>query len=316
MMESFHPVDALPRSLLRVFLEHAAISPPTDSEDPALEAALGSLLSVGRAAWPQLVIPEDAFARFLARQLPADLISPTALASLLAADLYLVCALGLGLPAAVDAFEADYMSAVERALRRLKIPEPSMLDIMQGLYGYLLERQNASETVHTLRRGYIGRGELRGWLCTCAVHEAGRLQKRSRRDIELDDACETVLPTRDRTPELAALTGELKTLFEASFREAVAALSSRERNLLRYHFLSQLSIDQIGTIYRVHRSTAARWVADARSRLVALTRKRFLAAAPMHENSYAEIIGLVRSQLTLNLAGLLNQITASPLSHS
>ncbi len=95
MMESFHPVDALPRSPLRVFLEHAAISPPTDSEDPALEAALASLLSVGRAAWPQLVIPEDAFARFLARQLPADLISPTALASLLAADLYLVCALGL-----------------------------------------------------------------------------------------------------------------------------------------------------------------------------------------------------------------------------
>lgn len=313
-MTSLPPVDEQPRSLLHSFCAHAAISPPTDSEATALGAALSSLLASGRTAWPQLQLAEEAFARFLARQLPPELRTPAALSSLRGADLYLVCGVGLGHPAAVEALEADYMSAVERALSRLRLPPSSVVDILQGLYGYLLERQNGAPSEPTPRRGYVGRGELRGWLCTCAVHEAGRLQRHSRRDIELDEASEAVLPSWERSPELAALTGELKTLFEASFREAIAQLTSRERNLLRYHILSRLSIDQIGLLYRVHRSTAARWIADARARLVALTRKRFLAVAPMHEASYAEILGLVRSQLSLNLASLLSQATTPPPS--
>ena len=41
--------------------------------------------------------------------------------------------------------------------------------------------------------------------------------------------------------------------------EAFAALESRERNLLRYALGDGLSVDAIGTLYRVHRATAARW---------------------------------------------------------
>lgn len=279
----------------------------------ALEESLGGLLAAGQAAWPEITLPPASFAKFLARQLPPESITPVGLASLRAGDLYLVCALGLGHPVALEAFEANYMPAVERALGRIQLSAVGIQDIIQGLYSYLLERQNAPQESSELRRGYAGRGDLKAWLCTCAVHQATRMQKRERREIDIDEAPDLLLPDKTRTPELALLTGELKVLFESSFREAVAALESRERNLLRYHFLSGLSIDQIGVIYRVHRAAVARWVAQARDRLSTLTRKRFLAAAPMREKSYAEIMGLVRSQLALNLANLLKQVTAEDL---
>jgi len=298
-------------TLHRIFLEHAAPAAVAAVSSPeALEEPLGGLLAAGQAAWPTIALEPASFLRFLARQLPPEVLTPAGLAALRAGDLYLVCALGLGHPEALAVFASDLMPAVERALGRIQTSEAAIKDIIQGLYGYLLERQNAPPETLELRRGYAGRGELKGWLCTCAVHQAGRLQKRERRELDLDETPNLVLPDKDRTPELALLTGELKARFESAFREAVATLSSRERNLLRYHFLSGLSVDQIGVIYRVHRATAARWVAQARERLSSLTRKRFLAAAPMREQSYAEAMALVRSQLALNLATLLKQVTA------
>lgn len=301
-------------TLQQIFAHHAASGVEGDAglAADAIESSLAQLWTAGRAAWPAIEIDAESFVTFLAKQLPPELATASGLAALHAADLYLVCGLGRGHPVAIEAIEADCMPAVERALRRMKLSDASILDVTQGLYSYLLERQNAPQAAHSPRRGYVGRGELRGWLCTCAVHEAARLQKRERRhlDLDLDQAPDLVLSGVGQSPEQAALTGELKQIFDASFRHAVATLTPRERNLLRYHFLSGLSIDQIGAIYRVHRATAARWVAEARERLASRTRKHFLASTPMREKSYAEIIGLVRSQLALNLANLLQEVTA------
>lgn len=270
-----------------------------------LERALCKMVEVGRARWPQIPLSTEDFVQFLAMQLPAESADPAELLSLRAGELYLVRALGLGHPAALVAFETDYMPEVRRTLLRLGTPEPLIEDVIQTLYSQLIERQNTPQGVEVSRQGYAGRGELKGWLCTCAVHQAGRLQQRDRREVELLQAPAVLLADQGKGPELALLTGEVKELFEAAFREAVAALTSRERNLLRYHFLSGLSIDQIGSIYRVHRATAARWVVQAREHLATQTRKRFQAAASMHDKSFSEILELVHSQLSLNLASLL-----------
>lgn len=295
-------------SLARIFLQHAqGCSAAAVQSLEAMEEPLRQICAVGQAAWPQIPIPPRDFVRFLARQLPPELVSPAELASLRGGDLFLVCALGAGHPVATAAFEADYMPEVRRTLLRLELPEPIIDDVIQMLYSHLLERQNAPREKLGLRRGYAGRGDLKGWLCVCAVHAASRQHKRERSEVPLEDVPETLLQEPQRTPEHAVLSGELKALFHAAFRGAVADLSSRERNLLRYHFLAGLSIDQIGALYRVHRATAARWVLAARKRLALLTRKRIRALVPMRERSYVEIVALVRSQLTLNLAALLKQ---------
>lgn len=295
--------------LAELFFQHAgrAVNAASISQE-RLRDTLWQLFESGRACWPQLEIRPEEFVLFLAKQLPPEATFPEKLLELRAGDLYLVCALGLGHPMALATFETEYMPAVRRTLLRLDIPDSLIADIIQALYCHLLERQNAPQGVFVPRRGYAGRGELKGWLCACAVHQAGRLHKRERREVELDQASAMVLPAESNSTELTLLTEEMKKLFEAAFRNAVAALTSRERNLLRYHFLSGLSIDQIGTLYNVHRATAARWVAKARERLASLTRKRFLLASPMQAESFAKIMELIGSQLSLNLANLLKQV--------
>jgi RNA polymerase sigma-70 factor (ECF subfamily) len=295
-------------SLARIFLQHAqGFSAAAGQSLEAMEEPLRQIWAVGQAAWPQIQIPAKNFVQFLARQLPPEVVSPAELTSLRSGDLFLVCALGTGNPVAMAAFEADYMPEVRRTLLRLELPEPLIDDVIQMLYSHLLERQNAPREGLGLRRGYAGRGDLKGWLCVCAVHAAARQHRRERSEVSLEEVPETLLQEPQRTPEHAVLSGELKALFDAAFRAAVADLSSRERNLLRYHFLAGLSIDQIGALYRVHRATAARWVVGARKRLAHFTRKRIRASVPMHERSYFEIMALLRSQLTLNLAALLKQ---------
>lgn len=53
---------------------------------------------------------------------------------------------------------------------------------------------------------------------------------------------------------------------------AVAALAVRERALLRYSVVDGLTLDEIGAIYRAHKSSVSRWLTRARARLWQETR--------------------------------------------
>src|SRR5205823_12308411 len=75
-------------------------------------------------------------------------------------------------------------------------------------------------------------------------------------------------------PVLAQLKQRYRDEFGEAFRQAAAALTPRERTLLRYRFLDGLSIDEIGVLHRVHRATVARWIAAIREALFEATRER------------------------------------------
>ena len=67
-----------------------------------------------------------------------------------------------------------------------------------------------------------------------------------------------VLPEPKGDPELQLLKREHVTHFKASFAEAVAALDSADRLLLKQHLVERLTIDQLGALYHLHRASAAR----------------------------------------------------------
>jgi RNA polymerase sigma-70 factor (ECF subfamily) len=274
---------------------------------PSLEAALRRLFEAGQASWPQIRILPEQFVVFLARQLPPEVAEPREFAVLRAKDLYITCALGLRDRSAQVIFQAEYMPRVRRALLGLKTPESVIADIQQNLYGRLLERQDAE----VKRWGYCGRGELVSWLCTCAIREAGLRHKLAQRELALEQATQEILGTLDKTPESMTLNGNLKEAFQAAFQEAVASLTSRERNLLRYHFLVEMSIDQIGGIYQVHRATAARWISRAQERLIAKTRENFIARTKLSPDSLPQIMALIQSQLSMNLGQALKSTADS-----
>lgn len=272
--------------------------------DDSLNEPLHELLRAGQSRWPQLVVTPEQFVGFLARQLPPALHSPQQFETLRASDLYLVCALWLRQPAAEEILEARYMPRVHEVLLRLGISAPIIDEIQQDLYIRLIERQDNA----IARSGYSGRGELTGWLCTCAVREARRRQKRAQREVTLEQAAITVLLNTQQTPELELLTGHMKAAFRRAFEDAITALTSRERNLLRYYFLRRLSLEQIGSIYRVSRATAARWVAHAQERLGQMTRERFLMSTEVSADSLPRIMSLIQSRISIDLGTLLHEV--------
>jgi RNA polymerase sigma-70 factor (ECF subfamily) len=80
---------------------------------------------------------------------------------------------------------------------------------------------------------------------------------------------------------------------QAAFEQALADLGDRDRTALRMHLVDGLSIDQIGKIFGVHRSTAARWLARAGELIVQSTRRHLAERLSVDIDIVDSIIRLV-----------------------
>lgn len=129
---------------------------------------------------------------------------------------------------------------------------------------------------------YSGAGELAAYVRVVATRAALRLLNRRKEPVR------HALPsTPGRDPELDYLKVRYGTEFERAFRNALASLSTRDRLLLKRH-----SVDCVGSlasIYRLHRSNAARRLAQASS------------------SEVESLLTLVRSQMWISLRGALQQ---------
>jgi RNA polymerase sigma-70 factor, ECF subfamily len=101
--------------------------------------------------------------------------------------------------------------------------------------------------------------------------------------------------------KLALLKQRHGAEFRASLREAIDALSPRERNVLRLHLLEGMSLEEVGRVYDAHRASVARWIARARTEILADTRKRLSARLRLQEGEFDSLMGLVRSDLDQSL---------------
>ena len=103
------------------------------------------------------------------------------------------------------------------------------------------------------------------------------------------------------TAARATYTDQLKK----AIREAFAALEVRQRNLLRQHILDELTIDDLARLYRVHRATCARWLADARADLGKQTRKRLIATLGTHTDELESVLRFLDSDIELSISRIL-----------
>lgn len=273
------------------------------------------LVARAQAQHPTLALPPERFLAFLLRCAPEALAggpgleapeAPEALEALHVEDLYLACAYGLGIEAARVQIEADHFERIARRLGRNGTPPTIIADILQELRCRLVEMQSPGFT----GRAYSGRGSLGGWLFIAAIRIAERRVSHARH--ELPESA-TALMGSDRLalaldPEMEHLVHSYKATFEDAMRSALGALSSRERNLLRYHFVERLSIDRLAEVYKVHRATAARWILRAQQHLAEETRARFAAQIPVAADSMLRLLALVRSKLDLSLSAVLPEI--------
>jgi len=106
---------------------------------------------------------------------------------------------------------------------------------------------------------------------------------------------------------LAELKAEYRTEFATALREAIGELSAEDRTLLRQQIVDELSIDEIGAAFGVHRATAARWLQRARGALVTHTRGRLAARLKVSVEEVDSVIRLVQSQLDASVIRYLRE---------
>jgi len=252
-------------------------------------------LARASAAWPGLrAIEPAAFRAYVAARAP-----DAALASLPLADLYLACACAAGDPAALAAFEDQYLREVAIAAAKLRAA-PGVLDEARQVVRNLLFVGESPAIA-----SYAGRGDLRGWVRVVAMREVMRLCDRDRREVVTGDEelLDALSPASD--PELEQLKVAYRVEFASAFRDAVLGLTPRERTLLRHQVIDGLGVEAIGKLYKVHHSTAARWLVKAREAVLDGTRDRLAAKLRLTEAEVDSVLRLIRSRIDVSIEKLL-----------
>jgi RNA polymerase sigma-70 factor (ECF subfamily) len=256
-------------------------------------------LTDARAAWPSITLDDAAFVAAVRAVLPAGATVDQALA-LHAADLWLARACATGDPAALAAFEQNYLAPLTGVLARSGLDADQIDEVKQELRRKLL----VSDAEPPRIAEYSGRADLRTWVRTAAIR-AGIDLIRKRRDLPVEDEELAVLPAVADDPELAHMKDRYRDELRAAIGEAIAQLPPRDRLLLRYHYVDGFSIDRIGAIYQVHRATAARWVNAARDALADQTHRLLGAQLGVTPSQLRSIARMVESQLDLSIRRLL-----------
>ena len=292
-------------SLVRPFLDAAPAAVRSVLESIVdLDRRLWGLVAEGRAAWPDLQVQARDLVQFVGRQLTADM-ADAALDGLRPADLYLACACSKGMPAALSAFDRDYMREVDIALARMRIGPPRLSDVKQLVRQRLFVGGGTAGAPTSAGKisEYGGRGDLRRWVRSVAVRTCLNELRKGKREVLVDDdqlIAQHAVSTAD-DPEIEYMKRTYSNEFKASFAEALGQLGAREQTLLRYHHVDGLNIDEIGAIYRVHRVTAFRWIEKAKDLLVKATLEHLRARLKLPSAELDSVLRMIRSQIHLSL---------------
>lgn len=266
-------------------------------EDQALEQAFDR----GTKAWPGIELTFDAFRAHCARVLGER---PEWDWSRFGAELYLCSACAAGDDVATRVLETETLPQVVKAIARIESDAQFVEDSLQALRDKLLVGPRAKIA------DYAARGPLVAWLSVAAARVAlDGLRARNARKLQQPD-----LPDRLAQTDSTLLDDIMRTRYADSFqralKNAVRALPSRDRNLLRLQLVGRCSIDQLGRMYLVHRATAARWLENARNQVFESVRQQIKAEHRLSDTEFQSIARGVQSQLDLSITATIGGLTA------
>lgn len=283
------------------------------SAQTRLDTKLADDLEIARSYWNQLPVDPETVVPYLARRLAlegeqrqdAEAVA-RALDALAVIDLVLCAGLAQGQARALEEFERAFGTEIEQAVRR----QDASGDLGDEVRQVMRDKLFVGEPGEPLGiERYSGRGPLGRWLWVMATREGLMSRRRNKRETALEDSHLGVAVT---DIELDYLKREYQDEFRKAFAEATANLQSKERNLLHYHFVRRLTIDQIGAIYRVHRVTAFRWLRLAQNALVAGTKAQMATRLHIPASEVDSVLRLVQSRFDISVERVLGMSTQQP----
>jgi RNA polymerase sigma-70 factor (ECF subfamily) len=246
------------------------------------------LFRAGKEAWPEIDVDREAFAAAIARH--GDAVTK-------AADLYLALACVAHDRRAIEAVQALLATELRFAAQKTQASQDQLAEVKARVSRVLFVDEPERPAA---LRGYSARGDLKSYLRVIARRELVRVVNAGRREVGADDnLIDCIVPRTD--PEISMLRERYRTEVDEALHAAVRTLDDRDRALLRYAFVDNLNVDDIGTLYDVHRATAARWVAAARERLGAAIRDALATRLKIHVDEVDSIVRLVQSKIDISL---------------
>ena len=254
-------------------------------------------LASARDVWRDVRVADENYACHLGNKIEqrADEPADHVVVTMPSADLYLAAACAAGDPIALAAFQTSELPSLREALGKLGAPPAEVDEALQRVLVMLFVGHGAQIAQ------YSGRGRLRSWVRSIGIRTVRRMIGTAARDVG-DGSLSDIPVTRD--PELELLRARYATEVREAFSRAVAALTERQRNVLRQYYADELTIDQLAGLYQIHRASAARWVAGARLALVTTTRQLLVEELHLTSSEATSIIRVVRSQLSISLRDL------------
>jgi RNA polymerase sigma-70 factor (ECF subfamily) len=269
-----------------------------------LEAQAAALFERARTA--STSIDASSFLAWVGRRL--DVEDVLTLDRLEAEDLALAHACASGDARSIAQFYERHADLMMRIVRRVA-GDSRADDVMQAISAKLFV---AGPHGPPRIERYTGRGNLGAWVRVVATREALTAIKNAWREqpVDMDQIAAEIAAEGD--PELLLIKQTYAREFARAFGEALAALSPRQRNVLRYSAIEGLSIDEIGALYGVHRATAARWLERAREDLHDDTRARLTERLALDPSGLSSLLRFIRSAVDISLGTALAETAEEP----
>jgi RNA polymerase sigma-70 factor, ECF subfamily len=97
-----------------------------------------------------------------------------------------------------------------------------------------------------------------------------------------------------------------RVAFQEALQESLATLTTREKTLLRLHFLDGMNIDELGVVFRVHRATVARWLVAVRTRVLDKVREKLSLELGSSPSEAQSLVRLLRSEVQVSIRRILD----------
>lgn len=256
--------------------------------------------------WPQLEFDGTAFGAFLEERA----IEGHGLTSLHVEDLFLAWACLSQQREALAAFERFTRPLIALAVRR------DARDTDELIHQVQIKLLVAEGTRAPRLADYTGVGPLKAFVMVMAMRclaDARRSDERRREEHVGDGWLELASIAGSNTgPETQVQWAELEPHAARAVNEAMAALSVRQRTILRLHYVEGISAEALGRMYSVHRATTTRWLVDARERVLELVQQRLRSTLDVSTASLASLNQTLVGGLELSLPALVESSDKKP----
>jgi RNA polymerase sigma-70 factor (ECF subfamily) len=219
----------------------------------------------------------------------------------LTCDRALAARAAVGDPEAVEAFERRFRPELRHVASRLGVH-----DEPDELVHVVLTRMLVGTAERPAKiASYRGEGSLRSWVRAVSTRFVIDHLRGVRARAPVGPLAEAGIAHSARIEgdvEARRFAELVRTSTEAAFAE----LTPRQRNLLRHAAFHRLGIDELAIIYRVHRTTTARWLQRTREALHTAIATKIAAATRMPADEAKSLLRNVAPDADLSLRSVLS----------